>query len=910
MAPRINRRTKQGSSPSPFTNPLPGIAIGVVAAVAAGFAARRALRRKRSPRSKNDEEHAGILPPVMHDGEIDMNGKNNPECTADGSIGSCYHSKLVANIDFLVDAKKDGLLSQEGRAEVEEVQEDMEKEEALYGQASGKSMNTEGNMKKEEAVEEESIEVDGEISGISVKIKATLTIDGLSGKDLQSVALATSEEEDEEEKSVIVAVEEQDTGEDGDYDRSSAGQPASPVLINGRIFEFFDELSGLKDGPDLSTGNSFSDSLSECSMQEVSSAPVKPLMLGDEAMETSWLAAKPNFVGALDQIGQDVVELGGKSSSDVEKLPEMEESLCPRVDKVGFDANESFSVSSDELDVDEKPFWTANDCNGFSSCDINEVNVEILSDKLTALEGELSVKLNGEERESARINGKALGYSGLLGDCHVLDSTSSMQSVQALNECANDDVSTKVQKKVVPEFPCINDNVVCDESSNHPCPFVGFIPVNTPSLQSAQQGACHADFNINDDMKLQSLKGVPLDIPYEVQGLVESVRDMPGIGSDSKIIAQASREDHFPVESIGSRDMLGLESVRLTDSKKALRESTSNLLAGGKVEHVEESTHKMACLESMKDPSLQCSGHDAAIIDTNEDDIPDAAHDMRGELEDSDDSLIADKVESTQEMFSLKQAGRDGDTISELTEDSIQNAVNDTAFLENANETDLEVMKELFNADPVINSEALRNVELIQLPSVDGPLEGLIGDDSVMHSGGHGNASSAVDRNDSSNNVKTKKEQTGSFLAPLEDSREGYELSPRPRAFEVENCFTSPSGRKEEKLADSGMVNSGTGIKQQEIEEIFCVDATNDSQDTAYWTSSHHTSCGITGEIDQVFTKGVLGVQSRSTFSTRVVRYLPIEIALLCSLIAFVSFLLKYLEGSLLNQQHKYGTSE
>ncbi|MCO5581325.1 hypothetical protein L7F22_035205 [Adiantum nelumboides] len=645
-------------------------------------------------------------------------------------------------------------------------------------------------------------------------------------------------------------------------------------------------------------------------MQEVSSAPVKPLVLGDEAMETSWLAAKPNFVGAFDQIGQDVVEPGGQISSDVEKLPDLEETFCPRLDKVGFDANEGFSVSSDELDVDEKPFWTANDCNGFSSCDINEVNVEILSDKLTALEGELSVKLNGEEKESARINGKVLGYSRLLGDCRVLDSTCSMQSVQALNECANDDVSTTVQKKVVPEFPCINDKVVCDESSNHPCPFVGFIPVNTPSLQSPQQGACHADFNINDDMKLQSTKGVPLDIPCEVQGLVESVRDMPGISSDSESIAQASREDHFPVESIDLRDMLGLENVRLTGSKKALGESTSNLLASGKVEPVEESTHKMACLESMKDPALQCSGHDTAIIDTNENDIPDAAHDMRGDLEDSDHGLIADKVESTQEMFSLKQAGRDGDTISELTKDSIQNAVNDTAFLENANETDLEVMNELFNADPVINSEALRNVELIQkLPSVNGPLEGLIGDDSVMHSGGHGIASSAVDGNDSANNVETKKEQTG-FLAPLEDSREGYDLSPRPRAFEVENCFTSPSGRKEEKLADSGMVNSGTGIKQQEIEEIFCVDATNDSQEPAYWTSSQHTSCGNTGEIDQVFTKGVLGVQSRSTFSTRVVKYLPIEIALLCSLIAFVSFFLKYLESSLLNQQQKYGTFE
>ncbi|MCO5581326.1 hypothetical protein L7F22_035206 [Adiantum nelumboides] len=217
MAPPINRRSKQGSSPSPFTNPLPGIAIGVVAAVAAGFAARRALRRKSSPRSKNDEEHAGILPPVMHDGEIEINEKNNPECRADGTIGSCYHSKLVANIDFLVDAKKDGLLSQEGRAEVEEVQEDMEKEETLYGQASGKSMNTEGNVKKEKAVEEESIEVDGEISEISVKIKATLTIDGLSGKALHS----SSGEEDEEEKSFIVAVEEQDTGEDGDDDSRS-----------------------------------------------------------------------------------------------------------------------------------------------------------------------------------------------------------------------------------------------------------------------------------------------------------------------------------------------------------------------------------------------------------------------------------------------------------------------------------------------------------------------------------------------------------------------------------------------------------------------------------------------------------------------------------------------------------------
>ncbi|KAI5072359.1 hypothetical protein GOP47_0012465 [Adiantum capillus-veneris] len=895
MAPPINRRSKQSSSPSPSPNPLPGIAIGIFAAVAASFAARRALRWKRSLQSKNDREHA--------------------------------------DLEFLVNAKKDGLLSQKGSGDEDEGQK--EEAEALDGK---KIANAEGGVRKVKTVEEgESIDEDGEISEITVKVKATLTLDGPSLKALQSVVVTTSEEREEEEEqeaeeaNYIGTVEDEDTGEDGDDDRSSAGQLPSPVLINGRLLEFFvDEMSDLKDEQDHSTSgcNSLSDSMSESSLQEVSSAPVKPLVLADEAMETSLVATTPSFVGASEQVGQeDIHVVEDKSCSEVEakkggELPAMEEIISPPADE-GFDSNEGFTDSSDELDVDGKPLPTRNSCNNVSNSEINEVNVEILSDNCVALEGEFLMKLKGEGTESARVNGKLLSDARSLGEFNNLDSTSSETTVQAETESPNEDFNVTLRKEALPEPACINGKVLFDKASNYPCQLVGFTPDDGSSLQSAQEVAYRGFFETAFERNLQATMGVSEDIPHatgKVEHLGPSVEDMPGIGNNDEINPQVSKGDDVHVGNLDLPDMPKLEIEGLIDSQETMGVSTNNQVVDVHVQPAtQEWTKKVTGLVSIEEAPMQSTEHDVHMVDSRNNDIPFATHDMESLKEDPEvsiNNLVVDNVEPIQKMNGLElgsleeslvaeepamQASGDDDTISEIIKDDIQNSRHDRAGLGGAEETNLEGMEGL-STD---NSQVLPRGEPTQkLPSMKGgPLEEFEGKEPVLHSSENEIAISAGVANDNAeNDVGIETEQPGSLPAPLEDSREeDDELSPvlalledsrdeddelpRASAEEVENSSTT-LGSKEDKRPEVGIAHSRIDTKQQEIEELMSNDDSTDNlQEIARWPCSQHASDSNKRENDEVFT-GAVGLQSRSTFSSKVLRYLPVEVALICLLIA------------------------
>lgn len=392
MAPPNSRRSKRDSTTAPSI-PLPGIALGLFAALAASFAASRALRKKRPSKSLEDEQ-LDKGSPSFEEKEIEIKERDDRPflISSKGTITIAQEpSKLATgSLKPVFDAIEEVSVVHEGGTTPSEDEKDFRENGEIVDAGSGGDF--EESEKGGETVERDKANnEEGEIAEVVLEIEATLAVDDASVRALQSSIREkgggqgggeAGRERIEGVESKVVVIEDKDVY--GDGERGPTDQQPSPVLINGKKLDFSEEVPDINDETNLpsSENNSLSDGVSESSVQEVSSAPVRPFVtVTEEFLEAEKPRAKPGHPSDLNQSGVEMgspeddkgtlIKLGSPSavvdvkgdSKDSEGKPSI------RANCLDEGIAESTTSNTQELCITSSSSEEFNDCESVGECE-------------------------------------------------------------------------------------------------------------------------------------------------------------------------------------------------------------------------------------------------------------------------------------------------------------------------------------------------------------------------------------------------------------------------------------------------------------------------------------------------------------------------------------------------------------